>query len=127
MDEMDNPTILFFVRFFQREDWVDDFVRGKLFLNRLSYFKRIEPLYDEDGRPDTNEAVAMWWQPRGFHMTITNPISGSIEITEKDLAAPTSISFERHDHFHVLCLHTVYTSGFPFIDGKFHLDEGQVG
>jgi hypothetical protein len=123
---MADPTIWFFIKFFQREDWADDFIKGRIFMNRLSYFKKIEALYDDDGRPDTNEAVAMWWQPRGFHMTINNPIFGSLDITEKDLAAPTSISFGRHDHFHVLCLHAIYTTGFTIVDGKFHLAEGQV-
>jgi hypothetical protein len=121
-----DPTIWIFVRFFQKEEWADDFIKGRIYLNRLSYFKKIEALYEDDERPDTNEAVAMWWQPHGLHMTVSNPVFGNVAITEKDLAAPTSISFERHDHFHVLCLHSIYTSGFPIIDGKFHLAEGQV-
>jgi hypothetical protein len=68
----------------------------------------------------------MWWQPRDIIINIYIPRVGSFEITEKDLAAPTSMSFERHDHFHVLCLHAISTSGFPLVDGKFHLAEGQV-
>jgi hypothetical protein len=123
---MVDRTILFFIKFFQREEWADGFMKGKLYLNRLSYFKNIEALYDDDGRPDTNEAVAMWWQPGTFIMNMNIPRVGSLEITEKDLAAPTSMSFGRHDHFHVLCLHSIYTSGFPLVDGKFHLAEGQV-
>jgi hypothetical protein len=116
-----------FVKFFQKEEWADDFMSGRLYLNRLSVFKKMEALYEADGRPDTNEAVAMWWQPRGFYMTLTHPLFGSTQITEKDLAAPTSMSFEHHDYFHVLCLHAIYSSSVPFADGKFHLAEsGQV-
>jgi hypothetical protein len=124
---MANPTIKYFIKFFQQEGWADDFVRGKIYLNRLSHFKKIEALYEDDGRPDVNEAVAMWWQPHGVHITINNPAFGSIEIIEKDLAAPTSMSLDYHDHFYVLCLHTMYTSDFPIgSDGRLQLMEGQI-
>jgi hypothetical protein len=125
---MVDRKILFFIKFFQNEEWADDFMKGRIYLNRLSIFKKIEAFYDDDERLDTNEAVAMWWQPRGFHMIVSNPVFGNIEITEKDLAAPTSMSFEYHDHFHVLCLHSIYTSGLPLVDvnRRFHLAEGQL-
>lgn len=121
----DDQTILYFIKFFQQEEYADEFVKGKLYLNRLSYFKKVEAIYDTE-RSDANEAVAMWFQPRGFYMTINNPMFGRIEITEKDLAAPTSISFDHHDHYHVLCLHAITVNGFECVDGKFHLSEGQV-
>jgi hypothetical protein len=127
MDTMAEPNILLFIKFFQNGGWAEDFIKGKMYLNRLSVFKKMEALYQEDGRPDTNEAVAMWWQPHRFHMTLNEPRVGSVQIAEKDLAAPTSMSFEHHDHFHVLCLHSIYTSGLPFADGKFHLEgPGQI-
>jgi len=121
-----DQTILYFIKFFQREKWADEFIKGRLYLNRLSHFKKIEALYQDDARIDINEAVAMWWQPRGFHMTVSNPVFGKIEITERDIAAPTSMSYEYHNHFHVLCLHAIYTCGFECIDSKFHISEGQV-
>jgi hypothetical protein len=123
---MSNPTIRYFIKFFQQEGWADDFMKGKLFLNRLSYFKKIEALYNDDGRPDTNEAVAMWWQPDRVRISMNFPAFGRIEITEKDLAAPTCMSFEYHDHVHLLCLHAMYTSGLPIIGDKLLLEEGQV-
>lgn len=124
---MAKTKILLFIKFFQNEGWMEDFIKGKMYLNRLSVFKRMEELYQEDGRPDASEAVAMWWQPHGFHMTLNVPRVGTAVITERDLAAPTSMSFEHHDHFHVLCLHSIYTSGLPFSGGKFRLEgPGQI-
>ena len=120
-------TVFYFIKFCQREEWADDFIKGSLYLNRLSYFQNLEAHDDDDGRQDTNEALAMWFQPRNFHMTINNPIFGNIEITEKDLAAPTSISYNYHAHYHVLCLYAVYTSGFECVDAKWHLPESREG
>jgi hypothetical protein len=60
-------------------------------------------------------------------MTITHPTFGRVEITEKDLTAPTSLSFDCYNHFHVLCLHALYTSGIPVVDDKFlSLAPGQI-
>jgi hypothetical protein len=123
---MANAGIRYFIKFFQQEGWADDFIKGRIYLNRLSHFKKIEALYDDDARTDTNEAVAMWLQPDGVRMTFNFPAFGSIEITERDLAAPTSISFEYHDHVHLLCLHAIYTSGLPTVGDKLLLEEGQI-
>lgn len=119
---MSQKNILLFIKFFQNEKWAEDFIKGEMHLNRLSVFKKMEELYQKDGRPDAHEAVAMWWQPHGFYMTMNVPRVGSAVITEKDLAAPTSMSFEHHDHFYVLCLHSIYTSGLPISGDKLRLE-----
>jgi hypothetical protein len=55
-------TIWYLVKFFSEEQHANQFIAGQLYLNRLSYFKKVEAA-SEDGRPDANEAVAVWWQP----------------------------------------------------------------
>jgi hypothetical protein len=57
---MSEHNIWLFIKFFQNEAWATDFMKGKIYLNRLSYFRRIESLYDDNNRLDTNEAVAAW-------------------------------------------------------------------
>ena len=114
----------YFVKFFQEEEHADQFIKGKLYLNRLSYFTKIE---DEcDGRPDTNEAVAMWWQPYDVTMTLNIPGVGETVITSKDLAAPVSMSFEYHDHVHVFCLYTVSTVSPESLDQQASLAEREA-
>ena len=50
-------TIFFLVKFFDDEKCVNDFISGKLFANRLSYFKKIEK--DEYvSRSDRHEGVS---------------------------------------------------------------------
>jgi hypothetical protein len=122
---MSGETIWYFVKFFTEEKYADQFMKGSLYLNRLSYFKKIEAASD-DGRPDSNEAVAMWWQPHDVIMNITVPGIGEMKITSADLAAPISMSFEPHKHLHVFCLYAIHTAGFDTIAGELQLTESQA-
>jgi hypothetical protein len=50
-----------------------------------------------------------------------------VNITNKDLAGPISISFNRHDDMHVYCMYAVHIPAFPENDdGKMELDDEQV-
>ena len=85
-------TILYFVKFFKDESHADQFLKGQLYLNRLSYFRKIESA--DDGRLDATEAVTMWWQPDDLIIKFSGPNCPEIEITKADLAGPVSVSFE---------------------------------
>jgi len=122
---MSDPLGWFFVKFFTKEEHANQFVRGSLFMNRLSYFKRLES-EDNDGRPDATEAVAMWWQPHDLVMDLNIPGIGAVSITKEDLAGPVSMAFEFHGHFHIFCLCTVYTTGFELVDGKLDIAENDL-
>lgn len=111
-------TTLFLIKFFDKEAYADQFMAGSLYLNRLSYFKKLEAA--TDGRPDSTEAVAMWWQPDDLVIDLDVPGVGKTKITKADLAAPVSMAFEFHDHLHLLCMYAMHTGRFGFIDG--HLD-----
>jgi hypothetical protein len=63
----------------------------------------------------------MWWQPKDFLMQLTVPLVGMTEISGKDLAAPVSMSFERHDNLKIYCLYALYTTGFEMENGKFRI------
>jgi hypothetical protein len=121
VDHMCSKTIWLFVKFFTEEKYADQFLKGELYLNRLSYFKKIER--EDDGRVDTNEAVATWWQPDDLVMTLNAPGIGEIRITSKDLAAPVSMSFVYHDHVHVFCLYAMHTSSLESLDPQRDLAE----
>ena len=114
---MSDAMIWYLIKFFSEEAHADQFIAGNLYLNRLSYFKRIEEEFG-DGRPDATEAVAMWWQPDDFSMTLTVPGIGEVTITKADLAALVSMAYEHHDYLHIFCLYAVHTSGFSCVDGK---------
>ena len=93
-------------------------MRGSLYLNPLSYFRKLEGTSGV-GREDSNEAIAMWWQPKDISMVLDVPGIGRTEITEKDLAAPVSMSYNWHESLNILSLYTMYVSGFEYKEGKF--------
>lgn len=109
--------IWYFIKFFTEEHHADQFMAGGLYLNTLAYFKRVES-EESDGRMDSTEGVAMWWQPRDFVMKLNVPGIGDTEITKADLAAPVSMAFDYHNYLHLFCLYALHTAGFESIDGK---------
>lgn len=102
-------NIWFLVKFFSEEKHADDFLAGKLFLNRLSYFRKLEEECT-DGRSDTTEAIKMWFQPSDVHMSLSIPGIGTAKITPKDLAAPVSFANTNADYLHIFCMYAIYTS-----------------
>ena len=71
------------VKFFEKEGHARDFIAGKLYLNRLSYFKKMEEEQDVN-RKDRHEGVTQWLQPDQIQIEING-----YDITP-DLAGPVS-------------------------------------
>lgn len=117
---MDVRRTLLFIKFFKEEAYADQFLRGRLFLNRLSCFKKYED--EEDGRRDPGEAIAAWLQPKNLVITFAAPVGEKIEITGADLAAPVSISFVEQDHAHLFCMYAMSA----VMDEEFHGDEAEA-
>ncbi len=109
---------LCFIKFFAEERYADRFLAGELYLNTLGYFKKIENEALRDGRFDSSEGVSMWFQPEGTIIKLNAPGIDPVEITSKDLAAPTSMSPTFNDYIHVFCLYAVTISNFEVLDGK---------
>lgn len=115
-------TVLFLVKFFKADkaEHADAFIAGKLFMNRLSYFRDIERAGE---RADRHEATAMWLQPH--HLSITFENHPQLNIGPQDLASPISVTFDSHDDLHIFCMSAMQTD-FEFVDGKFDLPEDDV-
>lgn len=108
-----------FIKFFESEEWADQFLAGRLYLNTLGYFKGLESAATAD-RGDPTEAVSIWLQPHDVVMTLRiPPLNVETVITEKDLAKPVQVSTTYHEQLHLLCLYAVHTDN-PVIgeDGK---------
>ena len=94
--------ILFFVKFFEREQYANDFVAGRVFCNRLSVFKQRDST-DISGRNDTDEGTFLWGQPGRGHLVIND------RDISKDLAAPVQMQKNWVDDLHLFCAYTVRT------------------
>ena len=97
--------IFFFVKFFDDEKYVNDFISGKLFANRLSYFKNIEK--DEYvSRGDRHEGVVNWLQPDRVRLAIDGQ-----DITG-DLAGPVGVQMNWLGHLNVFCIYAAHSGDF---------------
>lgn len=105
-------AILYLVRFFDKEEHADQFMQGRLRLNRLEYYKRLEEACG-DGRGDHAEAPAAWWQKH--HFSIEFHDHPELNIRPENLAGPVLLSFESYDHLSILCMTAIHT-------GEFELD-----
>jgi hypothetical protein len=104
-------TILHLIKFFEKEEYADQFLQGKLYLNRLSYFKKLEQA-QADGRPDANEAVAIWLQKEKTHIEFKE--HPELDIAPENLAGPVQVSFVHYDDLHVFCMTARHTGEFEF-------------
>jgi len=110
--------ICYFIKFFEREEWADQFLSGHLYLNTLGYFKGLESAATAD-RGDPTEAVSIWLQPHDVVMTLRVPVLHlETVITEKDLAKQIQVSSTYHEQLYLLCLYAVHTDNPVIEDGK---------
>ena len=88
--------ILFLVKFLAEEDHVQDLLDGKIYANRLSYFRKIEEA-DDSGRGDQHEGAMAWHQPDRV----------SLKIDDVDIAPyldrPVEIHLSRLDSLNLFC------------------------
>ena len=102
-------TILHLVRFFDREEYADQFMQGRLRLNRLRYYKRLEATCG-DGRGDYAEAPAAWWQKTNLFIDFHD--HPELNIRPENLAGPVLFSFETFDNLSILCMTAIHTGDF---------------
>ncbi|MFC1507836.1 hypothetical protein ACFL5R_01190 [Pseudomonadota bacterium] len=102
-----SKTIFFLVKIFDDKKYATDFVSGKLFANRLSYFRKLEEA-EGANRGDRHEGVVSWLQPDQVQIVINGR-------TLTDLAGPVSIKKNWHDHLNVFCIYAAHSGDFKSI------------
>jgi hypothetical protein len=102
-------TILHLVRFFDKEEYADQFIQGRLRLSRLRYYKRLEATCG-DGRGDYAEAPAAWWQKTNLFIEFRD--HPELNIRPENLARPVLFSFEGFDNLSILCMTAIHTGEF---------------
>lgn len=93
--------IFFLCKFFDNADHASDFMNGRLYANKLSYFQNLEEP-DRAGRGDQHEGIAAWGQPGLFKVEING------HDLSNDLAAPVEVYSNRLREFNVVCMHAAH-------------------
>ena len=96
------PITMFLVKFLPEEEWVKELISGKIYMNRLSCFKRLEE-QQVSNRADRHEGVSGWFQPGGTHATING-----MDISS-DLAGPIEIQRDWLNDLNIFCLYAAHT------------------
>lgn len=104
-DPRRRSKIFAFVKFFDKLEHAQQFLDGDLFMRRLSYYRREE---DAEGRWDSTEGVFVWLQKKGLQIEMTLPNVGVANVTERDLAAPVSMSLGETDDLFIFCMYAYY-------------------
>ena len=98
---------LLLVKFASKAAHVNDLLDGKLFAQRLSWFKRRES-NDAAGRFDRHEGTSLWHQPGDVRLVIND-----WDLTP-DLAGPVQMQHDWLNHFNVYCMHAVHADQAAF-------------
>ena len=94
--------IFFFVKFFNEEQYVNKFIRGKIFANSLSNFKRIEDQVSAN-RNDRHEGVVSWFQPDRSRLVLNE-----IDFTP-DLDGPIEMQKNWLNYLNIFCIYAAHS------------------
>lgn len=91
------PQIAYLARLFEQQHYAEDFVAGRLYMNTLGHFVKMEA--DPSMRADNREGTIAQWQPNQILIQI-----GDITIDSDSLAAPVTFQKPGLLNTHVLCM-----------------------
>ena len=109
--------IFFLVKVFENKEHANDLMRGRLFINSLAHFKKIE---GDDGRGDEDEGAVMFQLREGLTITLATGDEGAgqserFTIPIEDLAAPPILRPRWYDHIKVYCMYAGHTGDFQSV------------
>lgn len=110
-----SPTC--FIKFVSEEKHARDFMAGRLYMNPLKYFKRLEET--DDGRGDPFEAPTRWDQPKDVQEFSLEVDGHSIPIIPK---SPIVFQEDRFDLFNVFCVYAFTAHGLDRVTPKTAVD-----
>lgn len=100
---MNNPnlrTIFALVKLFQKQEYLDDFLNGSLYMNTVAFFQNEEQ--NNESIYDKYESTSAHWQPNQVEMKFNE-----IVITPNDLAGPVVIQTKAFDNFNIFCMYAI--------------------
>lgn len=118
------------MKVFKEKQYADSFIRGELYANRLSWFKKIEA---SDGRGDEYEGAAMLQRDNlVIKLTARNQETGEIidefTIAPDEHAAPPIVQPDRFDDLNLFCMYAAHSNDFepetddPLQELKAHIE-----
>ena len=106
--------IHFLLKIFAEKQHADSFLRGEMYANRLSWFRKLE---DSEGRRDKYEGAAMLQRDNfSMHLTATNKETGEVlgefTLSGDDLSAPTIMQLAAFNDLNLFCMYAGHSRDF---------------
>lgn len=103
-------TIFTFVKFFEKQEYADDFIHGNLYMNTVSYFQKDE---DNTSVYDKYESVSHHYQPNKIELKFNE-----IVIPQNELDGAVIIQTKDFDNFNIFCLYAVNSGNFQELNDE---------
>ena len=107
--------LFFLAKIFSERQHADEMLEGKLFVQRLCQFKKLE---DSAGRGDRDEGSVLLPSDNAeltFSFAADGEQAERIVIRGEELAAPVEIRPKWFDHVHVYCMYAAHSGTIQFI------------
>ncbi len=95
-------TIFTLMKICKEESHADSFLSGRMYMNRLSYFARIE---DQDQRSDKHEGLSSWMQPDQIQLHFGGHLINGV-------IRPVSIKKKQNETCPILCLYAIHSGPY---------------
>lgn len=103
-----SKTIFYLVKIFDRKEYSEQFIKGTLFANRISFFQEIEESQTSN-RADKNEGIVSWHQPDQVTLKLGDCVLSG-------LAGQVSIKMQRHNSLNIFCLFAAHSGKFESVN-----------
>ncbi|MCY4393071.1 MAG: hypothetical protein OXE43_13645 [Chloroflexi bacterium] len=94
-------TIFLFIKFFDKQEYAQAFLEGKVFANRLSAFRTHEG-EDTTGRIDGDEGTTSWLQGENVKLVLNG-----MDLSEGLMTL--QVQMDSLSDFHLFCMHAVHS------------------
>jgi len=101
--------IFFLAKLFSEEQHAEQFIRGRLYANRLGYFRELE---DDSVRADAYEGVSLLRGDVSLAATIDGLRTERITVPEHELAGPVEVRMDWTNHVNLLCMHAAHSGDY---------------
>lgn len=107
MNNSNSRTIFALVKFFEKKEYLNDFLNGTLYMNTVGFFQKEDEDNDNSSVYDKYEGTSVHWQPNQVEMQFND-----IVITPNDLAGPIVIQTKAFDNFNIFCMYAISSGNF---------------
>lgn len=97
MEIVKNNKILAFIKFFEKQKYAQEFIEGKIYANKLSYFKKVEG--NTGVKMDKYEGIQAIYQPNKSIIKVNGEVT--------DIIRPARVSYKKHEYENIFCLYAL--------------------